>query len=1020
MSRSRCLSLLTLISSLAVTASMPLLSQSLAGLAALSGTVTDSTKAPVPDAQVVVTNTQTGLTRRMTTNGSGYFLAPSLPPGPGYQVEVTKAGFAGHDAKGIVLQVGQNIVLNVALSVAQVSETVTVEDSTPIVEQTKSGVSQVVDSAQIMNLPINGRRVDSFVLLSPGVTADGTFGAVTFRGMPGGNAFLQDGNDTTQQFYNENAGRTRISSNISQDSVQEFQVMTSGYSAEFGRAVGGVVNTVTKSGTNSVHGTGYWFFRNQDFNARDRYSAINPPESRHQLGGSIGGPIRKDKLFYFGNFEATRRDFPLISSILNPQFFNAAGTFIGTCGAPATPAQCSAAVDYFRRFFGTVDRSVSQNAGFLKLDWRPTDRQSISVNANLMNWESPNGIQSAATLTNAGAIGNNGLSTVRTRWARLSHTGIFTTNIVNEFRFGYFKDRLADEANYDLAPPGVRTAVSVQGQANLGVPNYLPRVQPTEDRFQFADNLSITSGKHLYKFGFDIAHTRDVEDALFNGTGSYTYGTITAFAQDLTNLDRGKRWQSYSQAFGPLRTSVFTRDFNFFAQDQWRLTSKLTLNYGIRYEFAQFAQPTVANPDYPQTGRINEPTRNFAPRFGFAYSINSKTVLRAGYGIFYARFPAATIARLHQLNGVVQRALTLQGNIAADAALGPVFPARLANLDRNPPAGTVTLSFADPNLATPYTQQGDVSIEREITRNMGITVSYLWNRALRSITRRDLNIGAASGSFTYRILDAAGVQTGTFTTPTYLLANRVDPRYARVVMADNGGRSWYDGLAVQFRRRASKWAEGTVAYTWSHARDLSLGGGSNNVFFSDAPSTLVNGDYNREKGTSVLDQRHRAVFTAIITPPKHDFGSRFARQVFNGWQLSLLAIMASAQYTTPTMLVSGAQYPGQPFNTTLNGFGGSSQVPFLSRQSIPIDAVHRVDSRLTKAFSIREKVNVQLNFEVFNTFNHVSNTTVNSQAFQAIAGVIRPVAGVGTGVASGGFPDGTNARRAQVSMRFVF
>ncbi|MDX2152369.1 MAG: TonB-dependent receptor [Bryobacteraceae bacterium] len=999
---------------------LPIAAQNLAGLGAVSGTVMDASNAPVPGARVAVTNPTTGLIRRLVTNESGYFIAPSLQPGPGYEVKVEKEGFAVYEAKSLVLQVGQNVSLNVQLTVAQQAQTILVEDSTPIVEQAKTGVSQVVNSAQILNLPINGRRVDSFVLLSPGVTADGTFGLVSFRGMAGGNAFLQDGNDTTNQFYNENAGRTRISSNISQDSVQEFQVLTSGYSAEFGRATGGVINTVTKSGTNEIHGTGYWFFRNQDFNARDRYAAINPSEERNQFGGSVGGPIKKDRLFYFGNYEGTRRDFPLISSILNPQFFNAAGAFIGTCGAPATPQQCENAVNYFRRFFGTVDRNVTQNAGFGKLDWRVTESQTISASFNLMNWESPNGIQSAATLTNAGAIGNNGLSTVRTRWAKLSHTSVLSPTIVNEARFGWFKDRLADEPNYDLAPPGVRSAVTVQGQANLGVPNYLPRVQPTEDRYQFVDNLSMTKGRHQFKFGFDIAHTRDVEDALFNGVGSYTYGTITAFAQDLTNLDGGKRWQSYGQAFGPFKTSVFTRDFNFYFQDQWRLTNKLTFNYGVRYEYAQFAQPDVSNPDYPQTGEINQPGKNFAPRVGLAYSLGDKTVIRAGYGIFYARFPAATIARLHQLNGVVQRSLTLQGNNASDLAVGPVFPNRLASLDRTPPAGTVSVNFADPDLATPYTQQGDIAIEREITKNMGITVSYLWNRSLKNITRRDLNIGPATGSFTYRILDAAGTQVGTYTTPTYLAANRVDRRYLRVVLADNGGRVWYDALAVQFRRRASKWLEGTVAYTWSHARDLNLGGGSNNVFFTDGPSTLNNGDYNAEKGTSGLDQRHRAVVTALVNPPRKNFGSGIANHVLNGWQLAILSTFASAPYTTPTVVVSGTQFTGPAFNNTLNGFGGSNQVPFLSRQSLAIDSINRWDTRLTKAITFTERVQLMLNFEVFNTFNRVSNTGVNSQAFQATAGVLRPVANLGVGNSSGGFPDGTNARRAQFSMRVVF
>jgi hypothetical protein len=986
----------------------------------VSGTVFDGTGAPIPGAQVTVTNQNTGVTRRLATNESGYFLAPSLQPGSGYEVKVEKDGFAAYEAKQLSLQVGQNVALNISLSIAQQSQTITVNEVTPMLEQTKTGVSQVVNSSQILNLPINGRRVDSFVLLSPGVTADGTFGAVSFRGMPSGNAFLQDGNDTTQQFYNENAGRTRISSNISQDSVQEFQVLTSGYSAEFGRAVGGVINTVTKSGTNNIHGAGYWFFRNQDFNARDRYAAFNPAESRHQAGGSIGGPIKKDKLFYFGNFEITRRDFPLISSILNPQFFNAAGTFIGACGAPATPQQCSNAVDYFRRFFGTVDRTVSQNLGFLKLDWRASDRQTISMSGNILNWESPNGIQSAATLTNAAAIGNNGLSTVRTRWARLAHTGILSSTTVNEFRFGWFKDRLFDDTNYDLAPPGVRSAVTVQGQANLGVPNYLPRVQPTEDRFQFADNLSMTRNRHQIKIGFDIAHTRDVEDALFNGAGSFSYGTITAFAQDLTNLDGGKRWQNYSQAFGLKLTDVFVRDFNFYAQDQFRVTNSFTLNYGLRYEFAQFAQPKTFNPDYPLTGVINEPGKNLSPRFGLAWSLGSKTVFRAGYGIFYARFPSATIARLHQLNGVVQRSLTLQGNNAADVAVGPTFPTALANLDRTPPPGTVSLSFADPDLATPYTQQGDVSLERELASNMSLTVSYLWNRALKNMTRRDLNIGPATGTFTYRILDAAGNQTGTYTTQTYLNANRADRRYARVTYIDNGGRVWYDGLAVQFRRRASKWLEGTVAYTWSHARDLSQGGASSNTFFTDGPSTLANGDYNAEKGTSVLDQRHRAVVTAIISPPKIRFGGAMAGHLVNGWQLAILGTFASAQYATPGMLVSGSQFPGMAFTNTLNGFGGGNRVPFLSRASIPIDDINRMDTRLSKIVSLGEKVQLYLNFEVFNTFNRVSDTSVVTNAFQATGGVIRPLSGVGTGAASGGFPDGTNARRAQFSMRVVF
>ena len=332
-----------------------------------------------------------------------------------------------------------------------------------------------------------------------------------------------------------------------------------------------------------------------------------------------------------------------------------------------------------------------------------------------------------------------------------------------------------------------------------------------------------------------------------------------------------------------------------------------------------------------------------------------------------------------------------------------------------------TVVAAAPGLATQYTQQADISIDREITRNMGITVSYLWNRGLKLMTRRDLNIGPEAAPFTYRITDAAGNQVGTYSTPTYILANRVDPRYSRVVHIDNGGRIWYDGLAVQFRRRASRWLEGTVAYTWSHARDLSQGNSGNNTFLTDNPSTLFNGNYQAEKGTSLLDQRHRLVSTALVSPPDRSYGgNKAAGFLFNGWQLSLIHTAASAQYLTPSMQVTGAQFTGQAFTNTLSGFGGSTQVPFLSRQSIPIDDTQRVDSRLTKIFKVRERNRLHLNFEVFNTFNRVGNTSVNTAAFQARAGVISPVPGLGVGTASGGFPDGTNARRAQVSLRFVF
>src|SRR5205085_253455 len=242
-----------------------------------------------------------------------------------YAVTISKAGFAVQEHIGLDVLVGEVTRLEVTLEVAAAQTRLSVEGAPPVVDQTRTGVSQVIRSSQILNLPVNGRRADTYVLLTPAVVRDGVLGLVAFRGNAGGNAFLTDGNDTSNQFFDENAGRTRISTQISQDAVQEFQVLSSGYSAEYGRASGGIVNTLTRSGSNLPYGTAYWFFRNQALNARDPHSTVNPPERRHQAGGSAGGKMIKDKLFFFFNGEIHRRDFPLVASLGRPPLFNAAG-----------------------------------------------------------------------------------------------------------------------------------------------------------------------------------------------------------------------------------------------------------------------------------------------------------------------------------------------------------------------------------------------------------------------------------------------------------------------------------------------------------------------------------------------------------------------------------------------------------------------------------------------------------------------------------------------------------------------
>jgi outer membrane receptor protein involved in Fe transport len=998
----------------ALLAAFSVSAQVVAGLGGISGVVQDQTGAVVPNAKISVANPSKGIQRTLTSNEAGVFTAPALPPSTGYAINVQADGFAPYAAREIQVFVGQNVNLNVELQVAQTAVNVEVSAIAPVIEDTKTDVSQVVTQTQIDNLPINGRRVDTFVLLTPGVVSDGTFGLVSFRGTPGGNTFLTDGNDTTNQYYGENAGRTRIPSQISQDAVQEFQVLTAGYSAEYGRATGGVINTVTRSGENDVHGTAFWFFRNRSLNARDRYAAFNPPEYRHQFGGSLSGPIVKDKLFYFFNTELTRRNFPIASSTFRAGVVEN-GDWVN---CQATAAQCGAIAPLLQPFFGAIPRDQKNELAFGKIDWRPGERHSLSASFNYLKFVSPNGIQTGAAITNGGALTSNGLTTVRDRYGRLSHTFIATSSMVNEARFGWFKDRQADELG-GYTPAFGLLSVSVNG-VNIGIPNYLPRINPSENRYQFADTLTWTRGRHTLKFGFDIASTTDYINTLFNQYGSYSYGTVGLFAQDFGGGGSGRNYQSYSQTFGNPISEFTLRDHALFAQDQFRINQNLTVNLGLRYDYTSLPTPKVSNPDYPQTAKIREDKNNFSPRAGIAYRIDAtNTVIRAGYGISYGRYTGGFLNTLLTNNNVYTKQVTINNTPATPNLAGPAFPNRLVSSEL--PGGTTSITFAASDLKTPYTQNGDIGIEQKITDDIGLTLSYIWSRGMQFFTTRDLNIGAPGPALTYSIADRSGNITGSYTTPTYLSANRLDRRYLRVNQIENGGRTYYDGLSVQVNKRYSKGFQLSVAYTWSHAIDTALGGGGDNVFFSSGPTTFFPGDYAFDKGDSILDQRHRAAISFVWQPKFNNKTDLLSRIFVNGWQLSSVTTLATPQKTTPTVNVTGSPVAGAAFTGNLNGFGGSARVPFLPRGSVDIDPITRVDARLAKQFSFTERMKLSLLFEAFNVTNSQYDTIVETRGYNVGTDrILRPNDALGSGIASGGFPDGTNARRAQVGARFEF
>ena len=1021
--------------------------QSGAGFGSISGTVVDATGGAVPNATVTVVNESKGVRRAVETTSDGIFSAPALTPADGYKVTISKSGFAAYEANDITVAVGQNVGLRVALSVAATTTQVDVTATAAAVDDVKTDVSQLVNQRQILDLPVNGRRVDSFALMSPAVAPDGAFGLLSFRGVAGHNAFLTDGNDTTDSFYNENAGRTRIQSQISQEAVQEFQVISNNFAAEYGQAMGGVINTITKSGQNDLHGTGYWFFRNRSLDARDRYATLNLQDIRNQAGASVGGAIKKDKIFYYVNYEGTWRNFPGIASIVagNGNLFTG-NTVVNTATNPcpdpkaavvATAAQCATAINMLQvRNQGIVSRTVNQNLGFAKIDYHLNEKNTLSLSLSMLRWVSPHGIQATGIVFNSGnLIGNNADSTVRNAYGRAGLTTIITPSMVNEARFGWFKDRLYDPASPDFLYPGLGLAgLSVNGTSNLGVATAYPRLNPSERRFEYADNLSWIKGAHTMKFGVDFATTEDYVNNLATQYGSYSYTSLNSFALDFSGNTTGLRnYNSYSQAFGNPIVDTTVKTIGLYGQDQYRVTSNLLINFGLRYDYSVLPQPTIVNPDYPQTGVIHSAPDNFQPRAGISYTIGKdrKTLLRAGYGIFYARYQTGLIENLFLTNGVYQKSITY--STAAQIAQGPVYPNYLPSTNFSPAAGSLNLLFADKNFRNPYTHQANIGIEHTFTSTVTAEVSYVWSRGVRLYGVRDLNVYPEANPVTYTILDPAGAVAGTYTTNTY--RQRIDPRYRQVSQIDNPGLSYYDGLAMQLNKRFARGLQAGAAYTWSHAIDLNQSSATNNIFFSSTPTSYDNGNFAAEKGSAANDVRHRLVVNFVWSPTFTSRSSWVARYLINNWQLSSVTTLQSSQPVNSTTSVSGSAFTGALVTGSLNGLGGGfSRVPFQPISNLDLDPEYRVDARLSKKLPFSERVIGYLQIEAFNLFNTPYDLTRITQEYtfnNCTATTVSCPAGA-TGptltysptynrpTADALSPDGTTARRAQVSLRVTF
>lgn len=987
----------------------------------MNGRVTDPQGSVVPNATITVTNIGTNAAVTATTTGIGDFRISNLQPGT-YRVEVAAGGFAPAKAENIIVEVGQSTLVNIPLTIGEATADVTITAEAPVINTTDNANAININQTSINELPINGRRWSNFALLTPGTVPDGNFGLISFRGISGLlNNNTIDGGDNNQAFFSEERGRTRINYVISQSAIREFQVNTSNYSAEYGRSAGGVVNAVTKSGTNEFHGDFFYFNRNNRNGARNPLAfrtvlapggttlvEAKPKDLRQQGGGTIGGPIVKDRLFFFFSFDRQRRNFPGIATFQNQNFLNTPNRTTLT-GRGLTNAQIDSTVAFLNSVAGENPRRGDQTLYLPKIDWIVNDSNSFSLSWNRMRWESPNGVQTAPVVSRARSNWGDDFVEVDSVNARLQSS--LSANVLNEFRFQYSKDFESQFGSPALpgepttALGGTRSpGVFITNGFEFGTPNFLDRESfPNERRWQFADTLSFSMGRHSIKMGGDINYIKEDIENLFRGAGSFSYNNINDFIIDYVNFAEGlpgsTQCATGTRTVGRCYTSQFlqglglkglnfsTLDYNFFVQDDIRVSRRLTLNLGLRYEYINLPSPQLPNSStqvVPFDGRtLAEVTStmpsdndNFGPRIGFAYDIlgNGKTSFRGGYGIYYGRIQSSTIynALINTGNPNGQASIALQPTDPSS----PVFP----NILPSTAVGSVgtAVQFFAKDFEAPRIHQFDFIFEHQIMKNTVVSVSYIGSLGRNLPTFFDLNNvlcsslplpfpsgscqNGAEATFT---LNGGPLDGESFTLRQFArdpsIGNQARTRIQSTV------KSEYNAVVLQANRRFSDGLQFQASYTYSKATDSN----QNSATFTQANSPFDILDGRFDVGPSNLDRRHKFVASVVWSPEfyKGDRSS-FGNLILNGWSISPIF----SDY-------SGARFTGTVSGTSLNRSFGGNQIPLLGRNSFELPALHNVDVRVSKRFHFKESMDLELLVEAFNVANRTQVSGVNSTLY---------------------------------------
>jgi len=873
----------------------------------IGGQVSDAMGGVVVGAAVTARQTDTNRTSATMTDREGRFLFPYLAVGD-YEVKVQQPGFTAA-MQPVTLSVGSAFELPISLTVASAESNVTVTGEATVLETARTQIAGTVQQVEVRSLPLNGRNFLDLALLVPGVSPTNTASnqlfaetsAVPGQGISVGsqrnfsNNFIVDGLSAND----DAAGLSGIFYGL--DVVNEFQVVTSGGQAELGRALGGYINVVTKSGTNTLHGDLYGYFRNQRFNATNPLSNTKLPSTQAQYGASLGGPIRADRTFYFANFEERALNQSGLITI-SPANVAAINTRLAAIGYPGAKIAT-----------GLYPNPVHNSNFLAKLDHQFSAADQFSLRYSLYDVHSNNS-RGAGALSAASA--SAGLDNTDQTIA-VSNVVALSPTTVNETRGQFTHSNLQALPSDPIGP-----AVSISGVASFGTLSGSPTGR-LNNLYEIVDSISHRQGAHALRAGVDFLYNDDTITFPRSIRGAYTFSSLANFLSGTYNN------AGFTQTFGNSVVPQTNPNAGFYAQDEWKVGSRLTLNLGARYDL-QFLR-TIATD-----------TNNVSPRAGFAWSpfTSRHTVVRGSFGLFYDRIPLRALANALLSSGnTTNITSTTQASVSLSPTQtgAPVFP----NILTTVPTGVlINFTTMDPHMRNAYSEQGSFEIEQQLGAHSTLSAGYQHLRGLHLIISMNQNVPGCT---------ASGNNNGC----------RPNPNYANNSQYSSLADSHYDGLHVSFVQRPVRWGSFRVSYTWSKSLD--------NVgeFFFSSPINLYN--IWQDYGRSDDDQRHRVVFDGSIhsSMGKADTGWR---RISHGFQLSGMLQYYSA---LPLNITSGI--------TTIQGTAGrpTANGVFIGRNSGIGNDYFGVSTRVSRAFVITERVRVEALAEAFNALNHRNNLTLN-------------------------------------------